>query len=132
MIICLENLYNHARTCSDLLRLISCTGSGKLGICLDTGHLNLGGDSQGDFIRQAGEHLKALHIADNQGKTDQHIMPFGAGNVDWQETIAALREVGYQGLFNYEIPGESVAPMEIRLAKLAYLKNMTEWFLTGK
>lgn len=130
-IICLENLYNHARTCADLLRLIDLVGSENLAICLDTGHLNMSGGSQREFISQAGIKLRALHIADNEGETDQHIMPYGKGNIDWQDTVAALRENSYHGLFNFEIPGESAAPLELRLKKLDYLRNMSDFLLGG-
>ena len=77
------------------------------GICLDTGHLNLKDKDQRNFILKAGKRLKALHIADNQGETDQHMMPYGRGNIDFDEVIRALREVDYEGLFNLEIPCEN-------------------------
>lgn len=125
--ICLENLYSHAATCADLFRIIQAVGDDHLGICLDTGHLNLAGRDQAGFIRQAGIHLKALHIADNEGQYDQHLMPYGRGLIDWTPVMAALRESPYDGLFNYEIPGERQAPMPVRLAKLDYLKAMTDF-----
>ena len=123
--ICLENLFSHATTCADLLRLIRAAGADHLAICLDTGHLNLADRDQAGFIRQAGPYLQALHIADNQGQTDQHLMPFGVGTIDWPPVMAALREIGYNGLFNYEIPGERHAPPPVLDAKLAYLKEVS-------
>ncbi len=129
MVICLENLYTHASTAAELLDLIAAVASPNLGICLDTGHLNLAGHDQADFIRQAGPYLKALHIADNQGETDQHLMPYGPGTVDWVQLVAALKEVSYQGLFNFEIPGERRAPMPVLLAKLDYLKQLSQLML---
>ena len=139
--ICLENLGNsvspmengyykysvHYRV-EELLWYIEQLGSEHLGVCLDTGHLNLTkACSQGAFIRKAGKHLKALHIADNQGATDQHLMPFGVGNVNFEEVHAALQEIGYDGLYNLEIPGERKAPMEIRGYKLQYIKKCMEY-----
>jgi sugar phosphate isomerase/epimerase len=125
LVICLENLFTHARTCSDLQRMIQAAGSTNLGICLDTGHLNLAGRDQGAFIRQAGRQLCALHVADNEGWRDQHLMPYGPGTVDWRDVITALRAIVYTGLFNYEIPGERRAPPDVLLAKLDYLKQVT-------
>ena len=124
--ICLENLFTHSTTCADLISLIEAAGARHLGICLATGHLNLAGRDQDAFIRQAGGQLKALHITDNQETSDQHLMPFGPGTVDWPGVVRSLMAIGYDGLFNYEIPGERHAPLPILLAKLDYIRTMTD------
>jgi sugar phosphate isomerase/epimerase len=82
-----------------------------------------------DFIRQAGERLKALHIADNLGTNDDHMLPYGKGTLGWSEIMVALREVGYSGLFNYEVPGENRCPMPVRLAKLDYSLTLARWMI---
>lgn len=129
MVICLENLCVPGLndTADDLLRIIHAINSPNLGICLDTGHLNISEDKdQGAFIRKAGDYLKALHIADNDTTCDQHLMPFGRGTVKFNEVLPALQEIGYNGLFNFEIPGENRTTVEIRGHKLDYLvKAMT-------
>ncbi len=119
--ICLENGVNAGR----LLRLIEAVGADNLAICLDTGHLSLGrhrspeqGQSDYDFIVEAGPRLKALHIADNDGTGDQHLLPFDGGTVDWDGVTRGLRDAGYAGLFNFEVPGECRCSIEERLAKL--------------
>ena len=127
MYICLENISaKYDSNCDTLLDIIDAVGSEHLGICLDTGHLNLAGGNPAQFIVQAGPLLKALHIADNEGTYDQHMMPFGKGNVPWDQFMRALKQSGYDQLFNFEIPGESSAPLEIRKAKLRYIKEMSE------
>ena len=130
MFICLENI--RGCYCSHLLELIDAVGSDNMGICLDTGHLNLTAEKQSDFIHKAGGYLKALHIADNQGATDQHLMPFGIGTVDWPDVMRALKETGYHGLFNFEIPGETFGniPLEVRKRKLKYIKSLAEFMLS--
>ncbi len=129
--ICLENLTNDLQHAQPILSLIDAVGSDHLGVCLDTGHLNLcPGQSQYDFIKACGSRLKALHIADNEGKVDQHMIPYGRGHVAWNEVITGLREIGYTGLFNMEIPGESNypgIPMEVKLAKLRYASEVCRW-----
>ncbi|MFH1571275.1 MAG: sugar phosphate isomerase/epimerase [Gemmatimonadota bacterium] len=130
-VICLENV-SAAPLAPDLLRLIEAVGSRHLAICLDTGHLHIAGGDQAAFIRAAGAHLKALHIADNEGQTDQHLMPWGRGTVDWPAVVHALRQLPYAGLFNLEIPGENRAPRAVRLAKLDYLKELLRLMLDGK
>ena len=57
---------------------------------------------------------------------NDHIFPYGAGNIGWAELVSALYEVGYEGLFNFEVPRENRCPMEIRLAKLDYAHRLAE------
>jgi sugar phosphate isomerase/epimerase len=129
--ICLENLFRRgAERIEQLQSVIARTGSDCFGITLDTGHLNMSRtDTQRDFIRKAGGMLRAVHIADNEGAADQHMMPFGRGNVDFAEVVQALREVGYQGPFNFELPGEINCPMEIREAKLDYIRSIYNYLM---
>ena len=127
--ICLENLRLFTRNADEILSIIKEIGSDRFGICLDTGHLNISDKDQRAFILKAGKKLKALHIADNQGETDQHLMPFGKGNVNFSEVVTALREIGYDSLFNYEIPGESQIPIELRDKKLAFIKAGYEYLM---
>ena len=137
MSIALENLRLENTSAEDLLTLIHTVGSNHLGICLDTGHLNLARSqglvpySQSEFIRKAGDKLIALHIADNDTSRDQHLMPFGNGNVDWKDVMTGLRDINYQGLFNLEIPGErNHCPLSLRRAKLPYIHTMCREMLS--
>ena len=128
LVICLENLYPFCENADELLWFINTIGSDNLGICLDTGHLNITEfRDQAAFIKKAGKHLKALHIADNEGERDQHMMPFGRGNVDFETVVTALKEIGYDNLFNLEIPGERQCPLEVRGYKLQYIKQVFDY-----
>lgn len=135
--VCLENLRPHFsedeelvdRNADDLLYIIDRVGSDRFGICLDTGHLNLTDKNPREFILKAGSRLKALHIADNEGKLDQHLMPFTSGHVDFCEVVRALRQVHYSGLFNLEIPGERKIPLELRDAKISYIKTCYDYLM---
>ncbi len=124
-VICLENCSSPGtRTAEELLQIIKASGSENAGICLDTGHANINNVDSADFIMQAGNSLKALHIADNMGKTDDHILPYGKGTVCWEGVLKALHVIGYRGLFNFEVPGERNCPMPVRLAKMDYIRNL--------
>ena len=128
MYICLENLGGGAPVGIDsILELIRRVGSPKFAICLDTGHLNrTKTSSQKEFLVKGGSLIKALHVHDNDGGEDQHILPFSRGNIDWQDFMDGLREINYKGLFNYEIPGDSKnCPREVlhektKLVKITY------------
>lgn len=129
--ICLENLSTTFQSAKSLLEVINRVNSPALGICLDTGHLNISGvSSQKEFILNAGDRLHALHIADNEGQADQHMMPFGRGTVDFADVMAGLKEIGYSDLFNYEIPGERNLPPPLRKAKAAYLQEVTDYLFS--
>lgn len=135
--ICLENLRPRTpketelvdRSVDDLLYIIERIGSNRFGICLDTGHLNLTDKNQREFILKAGDKLKALHIADNNGNIDQHLMPFNRGTVDFPEVVKALKEINYSGIFNLEISGERGIPLELRDAKLQYIKACYQYLM---
>jgi sugar phosphate isomerase/epimerase len=88
--------------------------------------LNLNGGDCAEFVKTAGARLKALHITDSIGDHDDHILPFGGGNIDWCGAIKALKEIGYPGAFNFEIPRENRCPMNVRLIKLEYAKKLAD------
>jgi len=69
---------------------------------LDTGHANLCGREPPDMIRALGPRIAHMHVHDNNGNSDLHLPP-GTGNIDWEETFAALREAGYNGTMTLEI-----------------------------
>ena len=126
IVLCLENLIScDAVNCvSGLMYFIDYFKSENLGICLDTGHLNLRDKDQVGFIKTAGKHIKALHLADNEGQGDQHLMPFGKGHVNFVNVIREMKLLDYEGLYNLEIPGESQAPLEILEYKLDYIQKI--------
>ena len=90
----------------DLLDLLSELSHPALGITVDTSHANVQKLDCAQIIRDFGKHICCTHMSDNDESGDQHLAP-GRGTVDWQGTITALREIGYSGVFNLEIPGES-------------------------
>lgn len=70
--------------------------------CLDLGHIGLVGDEAHDAIRVLGKtYLHALHVHDNDYKSDQHTLPY-LGKIEWEKVFAALAEIGYDGDFTYE------------------------------
>ena len=129
MVICLENIFccDFIKDASGLMYFIEHFNSKNLGICLDTGHLNIVGGDQSEFIARAGKHIRALHIADNEGAYDQHLMPFGRGTVDFLKVIREMKGLGYDGLYNLEIPGERNAPLEVLGYKLEYIKRVMDY-----
>ncbi|MGE0447999.1 MAG: sugar phosphate isomerase/epimerase family protein [Vicinamibacterales bacterium] len=75
--------------------------AGSTGICLDFGHANLDGDVL-DAIETVSEHLMAVHLHDNGGRTDEHLIPF-EGTIDWPGALTNLRKVGFDGPMVLEV-----------------------------
>ena len=71
--------------------------------CWDTGHANLNGP-QVQEILAVGKHLRAIHLNDNSGITDDHMLP-GQGTMDVDGIMDALMEVGFQGPLTLECDG---------------------------
>ena len=75
-------------------------------ICVDTGHSNkasrFGHPKPADAIRLFGNNISTLHLNDNDTLTDQHKPP-RTGCIDWDDVMAALKEVGYNGVYNMEL-----------------------------
>ncbi|HOJ39315.1 MAG TPA: sugar phosphate isomerase/epimerase family protein [bacterium] len=129
-VLCLENMNSPGlRTAGELLALKQATGMDNIALCLDTSHAILSGVDPAIFIREAGAALQALHLSDNLGSHDDHMLPYGRGLVAWAEAMTALRQVRYAGLFNLEIPGENRCPLPVRLAKLDYARNLLHWMI---
>ncbi len=114
VIVCLENLFYGFSgmimegACSDphdaiaLIDMLNETaGKECFGICVDTGHLNLLGKNQYNYITALGKRIKAFHIHDNDGKSDLHLAPY-TGTVDWEDFCRAVKEIGYEGDLSFE------------------------------
>jgi sugar phosphate isomerase/epimerase len=128
--ILLENMVihpNHLRMGSEvkeLLELVSCFQERGVGICIDTGHSLLNKRDPSEDIRQAGRHLRSLHINDNDGITDSHLMP-GRGMIDWPAVYSALKDVEYTGVFLFELYGYDMVRKTIEEAK-SYARRLLE------
>jgi sugar phosphate isomerase/epimerase len=78
----------------------------RLGLLLDTGHLNmfLGADPgriEG-YLDALPLPIVDLHLHDNDGEHDQHL-PLGAGTLPYPELFAALRARGHDGPATLEV-----------------------------
>lgn len=120
--VCLENLYTmyvdsyHEGSCTDaeeacwyIDTLNAEAGEEIFGFCLDVGHANMMGKNVYQYITTLGKRLTVLHINDNGGTCDGHMIPYtqrvmkGHGAVvDWDGFIKGLKEIGYEGALSFE------------------------------
>jgi sugar phosphate isomerase/epimerase len=71
---------------------------------MDTGHAHLVGENPAYVARKLGQKLKVMHLNDNYGIDDDHIMPY-TGGINWSQLAVALKEIGYKGDYCAEIDG---------------------------
>jgi len=94
---------------AELIELVDSFDDDPICICWDTGHAHVQRLDQGKAIRAMGRRLRATHIQDNDGRSDQHLLPF-YGSIDWPPIINALGAIRYEGDLTFEIQN-SVRPL---------------------
>ncbi len=105
--LCLENstrvnmgdmYYPH--TGEQLREFVLGLGHPQLAACWDTGHGNCEGEQYSQLLA-LGPLLKAVHINDNHGGKDEHLMPY-FGTVNMDEIMHGLLDAGFAGPFTFE------------------------------
>ncbi len=71
-----------------------------IGMCFDSGHANLNGNSE--EMMMSASRLRALHLHDNRGMTDDHQPPLH-GTVDWPRVLRWVEQTGYPKPINFEM-----------------------------
>jgi fructoselysine 3-epimerase len=89
-------------TVADSLRMIREIGSERLGVCLDTGHAHINGEDLAHVVGLLGGVPLHIHIDDNKGDNDAHLIP-GEGGIDYAPFVRALREILYRGFVSAEL-----------------------------
>ncbi len=116
-------------TAGELTSLMDSFRHPLVGLCWDTGHANRQYDDQVPAILQLGRRIKALHIDDNIGQTDLHLMPF-LGNIPWERVMHALYETGYEGDLIYEIKSNDRMPAPLKDRTASYVFAVGEYLLS--
>ncbi len=84
-----------------LTTLLDEYGADALGLCYDSGHGNIDGRGL-DNLERVKDRLIALHLHDNDGKDDQHKIPF-TGTVDWERLARIIAESPCDKCINLEV-----------------------------
>lgn len=71
------------------------------GAAWDVGHAHIDGIDHQKEINDMGKNLLAIHVHDNDGKRDQHFVPF-MGSLDYDSLMRGLIDIDYQGYFTFE------------------------------
>lgn len=150
--ICLENLFRHVvsggMTCTEgacadakeavwyIDTLNAEAGEELFGFCLDTGHANLLGKNLYQYITTLGKRLTVLHINDNMGTDDNHMIPYTQLDregkhpaINWENFIKGLKEIGYKGVLSFEtFRGVGMLPEKIRKEGFRLISSIGRYF----
>jgi inosose dehydratase len=130
---------------ADVARLLDCT---RANLCLDTGHLALGGVDPVALVTSAGGRIKHVHLKDvdpgvgsafragklSFGDAVRHgvFRPLGQGGVDVGGVVTGLLRAGYSGWFVLEQdtvlaaePEPNGGPMVATRDSLAYFRRIS-------
>lgn len=89
-------------TMNYLYEVVDYVNMENVGYTFDTGHWNLNPTGKiSDVVKKMGQKLFHLHIHDNHGKFDEHLL-MGEGEIDWRDFFSALKEISYGGVVTLE------------------------------
>lgn len=97
----------YTNTGADMKEFVAYVDHPLFHACWDTGHANCEG-SQYDEMMCLGKDLYAVHINDNRGFQDEHVIPY-LGTVNMDEILHALLDLKFSGPFTFEA-GSSLRP----------------------
>ncbi len=83
-------------TIPQCLELIAAVGADNFGVLPDTFHMNIEEPSIAGSLRQAAKHIFHMHVADSNR------WYLGAGHINFEAVVQALREMGYEGYISVE------------------------------
>lgn len=112
----------HVETVAQFMELRDVVGHPALRLALDVGHVhcNREGDPA-DIVRRHAAVLADVQIEDMREGEHVHL-PFGEGTLDVRPTLAALLEVGFEGLVGVELSRDSHRAHEMVGTALAHLR----------
>ena len=103
----------------DGMRLVEALGCDNFGLMLDVFHMNIEDTSIEGGLRQTGDRLWHVHIADSNRQYP------GRGHLDFDSIFATLNEIGYRGYVSAEMlprpDGDTAAVKTIEFLRGRYL-----------
>jgi len=105
--ILLENIPSDLSSPEHILSFLHYTRL-DLKICFDTGHAHMAGGVQPAF-RTLRERIAAMHLHDNHGEKDEHLLPY-EGEIDWAQAVPDFRAADGPFLVLFELNAERNEP----------------------
>ena len=115
----------------EILQFIEELGNEHFCCCPDIGHYALIesslNESPADILRKLGKTIRIIHAHEVDRINDNHTAPYTySGAMDWDSILAAFRDVGYDGVFNFEVGAKyySAYPERMIPEALRHLANI--------
>ena len=135
-----ENISRIRQATEDLIEFTDGWHDPLAGICWDAGHgFFTEGNASAEtdpyvHLMKIGKRLRATHIHDNLGYSDDHLPPF-EGILPWERMMRGLHDIGYAHSFTFEahhavkrLPPSCLDLAQEKLRYLAKLgKRMVAW-----
>lgn len=104
----IRSMFSDARKINELVELLNQESGGEnYGVCLDVGVCNICGQNMYEIISDLGSKIKAVIMRENDGITDNSLLPFSCVNkstsrLDWLNLIRGLRKIDFNGELIYD------------------------------
>jgi sugar phosphate isomerase/epimerase len=93
----------------------------ELRFTLDTGHAHASGQASDDFVQMAGRRLVEVHLSDNTGESDAHLVP-GEGIANLNKLMGML--AGSDVFVCLELNPHVYAPQQVLNAALSFKSSV--------
>lgn len=116
--------------CPDqLIELVDAIDMQGVGFCFDVGHAHYMKEDLYHSVMRYGDRLISIHVHDNDGSYDQHILPY-SGQADWGRFLKGLADAGYNRDFTLESFRSCVRlPAELQTGMMCQLHTISEWMV---
>lgn len=107
----------------------------RYGICVDMGICNLLGQNPHEFLKLLGGRVKAVVIRENNGATDNALLPFSVSDhsvsqMDWHGIIRGLRDIDFDGQLIFDFRGTLMAYSHLLRADLdVFIKKLMDYLV---
>ena len=100
------------KNADSMLRILDRVDRKRIGLNLDPSHLFPMGEMAQVVVYQINKNIFHTHFSDNDAQSNAHWRP-GKGKIDWNATVRALSDIGYDGAVSLEledVPGAAGFP----------------------
>lgn len=130
--VCIENLPFVCLEISKVdtvLKLIRAVNQPNCKMCFDVGHAHVFHDDIAEDIKKIGSYLQVLHVHDNNGQFDSHLIPW-QGSINWNEFVAAIRDINFSGCISLETYVDLDMPREVKTSMRKLLSQLARILAT--
>ena len=108
----------------NLTEILAQIGGGNewLGVCIDTGWLGTQGVNAPETIRACGRLVRHVHIKDVKTAGAHETCLLGEGIVDVAGCLAALKAIGYPGVYSWEDEPEDRNPFDFAVRNRQWIE----------